>query len=110
MLHPASVSASLVHSADVLKSHDGSLFRLKALFGPQHGYLGQTQDNMIEWQGFKHPSWGIPVYSLYGEHREFRRGLQERGIPYVLAVKPSYGWYVPTGGERQTVQELAQEA
>ena len=70
VLHPASISASLVHSADVLKSHDGNLFRLKALFGPQHGYLGQTQDNMIEWQGFKHPLWGIPVYSLYGEHRE----------------------------------------
>ena len=48
VLHPASISASLIHSADVLKSHDGNLFRLKALFGPQHGYLGQTQDNMIE--------------------------------------------------------------
>jgi uncharacterized protein YbbC (DUF1343 family) len=70
VLHPASVSESLVHSADVLKSHDGSLFRLKALFGPQHGYLGQTQDNMIEWRTFQHPQWGIPVHSLYGEHRE----------------------------------------
>ena len=70
VLHPASVSATLAHASDVLKTHDGNLFRLKALFGPQHGYLGQTQDNMIEWQGFKHPEWGIPVYSLYGEHRE----------------------------------------
>jgi SRSO17 transposase len=26
---------------------------------------------------------------LYGEHREFRRALQSRGIAYVLAVKPS---------------------
>lgn len=70
ILHPASVSANLVHAARILKSHDGSLFRLKALFGPQHGYLGQTQDNMIEWQEFRHPEWNIPVYSLYGEHRE----------------------------------------
>ena len=70
ILHPASVSASLVHASEILKGHDGDLFHLKALFGPQHGYLGQTQDNMIEWQGFKHPKWGIPVYSLYGEHRE----------------------------------------
>ena len=70
VLHPASVSSSLLHSADVLKSHDGDLFQLKALFGPQHGYLGQTQDNMIEWSGFQHPLWNIPVYSLYGEHRE----------------------------------------
>jgi SRSO17 transposase len=55
---------------------------------------------------------GIPFRAvladiLYGEHREFRRGLEKRGIPYVLAVKPSYGWYLPEGGGRQTVQELA---
>ena len=70
VLHPASVSANLRHASEVLKIHDGSLFRLKALFGPQHGYLGHTQDNMIEWGGFLHPRWGIPVYSLYGERRE----------------------------------------
>lgn len=75
VLHPASVSASLVHTADVLKSHDGDLFRLAALFGPQHGYLGQTQDNMIEWAGYNHPQWGIPVHSLYGEHREPTPGM-----------------------------------
>jgi SRSO17 transposase len=55
---------------------------------------------------------GIPFRAvvadiLYGEHREFRRGLEERHIPYVLAVKPSYGWYSPTGGGRQTGRELA---
>jgi SRSO17 transposase len=58
---------------------------------------------------------GIPFRAvvadiLYGEHREFRRGLEERHIPYVLAVKPSYGWYSPTGGGRQTVRELARGA
>ena len=70
VLHPASVSATLVHSARILEKFDGDLFRLGALFGPQHGYLGQTQDNMIEWQGYKHPRLGIPVHSLYGETRE----------------------------------------
>lgn len=70
VLHPASVSATLVHTSDVLERHSGSLFELSALFGPQHGYLGQTQDNMIEWQGYSHPRLGIPVYSLYGENRE----------------------------------------
>jgi hypothetical protein len=58
---------------------------------------------------------GIPFRAvvadiLYGEHREFRRGLEDRRIPYVLAVKPSYSWYLPTGGGHQTVQELAREA
>jgi hypothetical protein len=43
---------------------------------------------------------------LYGEHREFRRALQSRGIPYVLAVKPSYGWYLATGGGRETVEQV----
>ncbi len=70
LLHPASVSSTLVHSSRILEQHNGKLFRLSAFFGPQHGFLGQTQDNMIEWQGYVHPRLGIPVYSLYGEHRE----------------------------------------
>jgi uncharacterized protein YbbC (DUF1343 family) len=70
VLHPASVSSRIVHSARILESLDGDLFRLSALFGPQHGYLGQTQDNMIEWQGYIHPRLGIPVHSLYGQTRE----------------------------------------
>ena len=69
LLHPASVSGSLQHASQILGRHD-DLFQLRALFGPQHGYLGQTQDDMIEWQGFEHPRLHIPVYSLYGEHRE----------------------------------------
>jgi uncharacterized protein YbbC (DUF1343 family) len=70
LLHPASVSGTLEHAANILERKDGSLFQLRALFGPQHGYLGQTQDNMIEWQSYEHPRLGIPVFSLYGEHRE----------------------------------------
>lgn len=70
LLHPASVSARLEHTSSVLERHDGELFQLRAFFGPQHGYLGQTQDNMIEWRSFTHPRLGIPVHSLYGEHRE----------------------------------------
>ncbi len=69
VLHPASVTGRLEHASEVmvrLRDH----FELAALFGPQHGYLGQTQDNMIEWEGFRHPRWGIPVHSLYGRHRE----------------------------------------
>jgi uncharacterized protein YbbC (DUF1343 family) len=70
VLHPASISAALIHSAKLLESFNGRLVYLSALFGPQHGYLGQTQDNMIEWQGYRHPRLGIPVHSLYGENRE----------------------------------------
>ena len=70
LLHPASVSAKLEHASRILERHNGDLFRLSAFFGPQHGFLGQTQDNMVEWKSYEHPRLHIPVYSLYGEHRE----------------------------------------
>ena len=70
LLHPASVSTKLEHSSRILERHNGDLFQLAAFFGPQHGFLGQTQDNMVEWKSYEHPRLGIPVYSLYGEHRE----------------------------------------
>ncbi len=54
----------------MLERHNGDLFHLGAFFGPQHGFLGQTQDNMVEWKSYEHPRLQIPVYSLYGEHRE----------------------------------------
>jgi uncharacterized protein YbbC (DUF1343 family) len=70
LLHPASVSAGLEHASRILERHSGQLFRLAAFFGPQHGFLGHTQDNMMEWQSYIHPRLRVPVYSLYGEHRE----------------------------------------
>src|ERR1041384_5398625 len=70
LLHPASVSAKLEHTSRVLERYNGMLFRLAAFFGPQHGFLGQTQDNMVEWRTYEHPRLHIPVHSLYGEYRE----------------------------------------
>jgi uncharacterized protein YbbC (DUF1343 family) len=70
LLHPASVSSKLEHASRILKRYNGDLFRLTAFFGPQHGFLGQTQDNMVEWKSYQDSLLGIPVYSLYGEHRE----------------------------------------
>jgi uncharacterized protein YbbC (DUF1343 family) len=70
LLHPASVSSKLQHASRVLERYNGDLFRLSAFFGPQHGFLGQTQDDMVEWKSYEHPRLRIPVYSLYGEHRE----------------------------------------
>ncbi len=70
LLHPASVSSKLQHASRVLERYNGDLFHLSAFFGPQHGFLGQTQDDMVEWKSYEHPRLRIPVYSLYGEHRE----------------------------------------
>ncbi|MBN1886148.1 MAG: DUF1343 domain-containing protein [Candidatus Krumholzibacteriota bacterium] len=67
LANQASVAADLRHAADILA---GLPVELAALFGPQHGWRGETQANMIEWEGFRHPRLGIPVYSLYGERRE----------------------------------------
>jgi uncharacterized protein YbbC (DUF1343 family) len=66
--HPASVDRGFVHAVDLFRR--SKKFRLSALFGPQHGIHGQTQDNMVEWEGFRDPSTGLPVYSLYGKVRK----------------------------------------
>ena len=68
LCHPASVDARLTHALDVLSQCDG--FSVGAVYGPQHGFLGNTQDNMIEWNGFTHTGTGLPVFSLYSETRK----------------------------------------
>lgn len=67
LVHPASVDRRLVHAARIF--HEAPEVDLRALFGPQHGILGQTQDNMVEWEGFTDPVTGVPVHSLYGDNR-----------------------------------------
>jgi uncharacterized protein YbbC (DUF1343 family) len=67
LAHPASVSAGLRHSLDVLCELPD--LDLTAAFGPQHGLRGDKQDNMVESEDFSDPAHGIPVFSLYGEVR-----------------------------------------
>ena len=43
---------------------------LKALFGPQHGYWGVDQENMIETDHSFDEELKIPLFSLYSETRE----------------------------------------
>jgi uncharacterized protein YbbC (DUF1343 family) len=66
--NPASVDSRLEHAVDLF--HRNSKVRLTALFGPQHGILGETQDNMIEWRSFRDRRTGLPAYSLYGDVRK----------------------------------------
>jgi uncharacterized protein YbbC (DUF1343 family) len=68
LCHASSITRNFEHISEFFfKSRD---CRLTALFGPQHGMHGQTQDNMIEWKSERHPVFDIPLYSLYGEHRK----------------------------------------
>ncbi|MDZ7634980.1 MAG: DUF1343 domain-containing protein [Bacteroidales bacterium] len=67
LCHSSSITRDYRFITEVFGSDSGC--RLAALFGPQHGISGQTQDNMIEWESTTDPVLGIPVHSLYGEHR-----------------------------------------
>lgn len=65
--HHAAVNSEYRSSLEVLAALPG--VEPAMLFGPQHGFYGETQDNMIEWEGYTHPRYGIPVFSLYGKKR-----------------------------------------
>jgi len=66
LAHPASVTADLTHSLDALVAAG---VNVSAVFGPQHGVRGDLQDNMMESPDFTDPTYGMPVFSLYGEVR-----------------------------------------
>ncbi|MFT7689039.1 MAG: hypothetical protein ACI9FB_004405 [Candidatus Azotimanducaceae bacterium] len=65
--HPASITSNYMHSLDALFE---SGCRITKAFGPQHGMRGDKQDNMIETENYSDPTHGIPVISLYGQHRK----------------------------------------
>ncbi len=64
--HPASVDAGGSPSAVRLRACFGK--GLSALFSPEHGFFGIAGAGEHV-ASVKHPSWGIPVHSLYGESR-----------------------------------------
>src|SRR5437762_7626599 len=66
--NPASVDSQLRHVADLFVRHQKA--RLAALFGPQHGFRSDVQENMIETGHGRDEMRRLPVYSLYSETRE----------------------------------------
>ncbi|MRX64999.1 exo-beta-N-acetylmuramidase NamZ family protein [Maribacter luteus] len=67
LCHNASVDKGFVPAAVRFKELFGS--RFIKLFGPQHGFSTDAQDNMIETDHYVHPHFKFPVYSLYSETR-----------------------------------------
>lgn len=65
--HPASVTRDCRHALDALMAFPQ--VKIVSAFGPQHGMLGDKQDNMVESGDFVDPRYGIPVFSLYGDVR-----------------------------------------
>lgn len=59
----ATVASDFRHILEILPTEG-----LRAIFGPQHGLYGHTQDNMIEWEGDS--ALPVPIYSLYGAVRK----------------------------------------
>jgi len=65
--NPASVDSQLRHVID-RAADAGSV--IGAIFGPQHGFRSDVQDNMIETPHVKDSRRRVPVYSLYSETRQ----------------------------------------
>ena len=66
--NPASVDGRLRHTADRLITDPE--ITVAALFGPQHGFRSDLQDNMIETPHAQDARRRVPVFSLYSETRE----------------------------------------
>lgn len=87
----ASVDSRFHHVLSCLEpGHSKGEFKIQAVFGPQHGLFGTTQDNMIEWQGEGAEKVRFPVFSLYGEHREPTDEML-RGVDLIVVDLPDVG-------------------
>jgi len=64
----ASVDHEFVNIADRLGAHPRA--QLAAIFGPQHGFRSDVQENMIETRHGRDEIRRVPVYSLYSDTRE----------------------------------------
>ena len=67
LCHAGSVNHQLQYAPLLLKK----IFpqRLKKIFSPQHGFVGDVQDNMVETQDSYHPYFKLPIHSLYSHTR-----------------------------------------
>jgi uncharacterized protein YbbC (DUF1343 family) len=69
--NPASVDHRLLHVVDLMLAEPA--IGLVALFGPQHGFRSDVQDNMIETPHTEFEAGAkrrVPLYSLYSDTRE----------------------------------------
>jgi uncharacterized protein YbbC (DUF1343 family) len=71
--NPASVDHQFVHIADRIAARPRTT--LAAIFGPQHGFRSDVQENMIETAHGRDERRLVPVYSLYSETRKPTREM-----------------------------------
>jgi uncharacterized protein YbbC (DUF1343 family) len=65
--NPASINREFTHVVDRLER--GGV-RVGAIFGPQHGFRSDVQENMIESAHGQDARRRVPIYSLYSDTRE----------------------------------------
>ena len=75
LANPASIDHNFQHLADLL-GHSNR-HKVTAIFGPQHGYRSDLQDNMIETPHTKDRRRNVPIFSLYSETREPTKEMLE---------------------------------
>jgi uncharacterized protein YbbC (DUF1343 family) len=68
LANPASIDRDFRHVVDALASSRD--WKLTAIFGPQHGFRSDLQDNMIETAHADDKRRKVPIFSLYSETRE----------------------------------------
>jgi uncharacterized protein YbbC (DUF1343 family) len=68
LANQASVDRNIKHAKDIIA--DLLPGQLKVIFGPQHGFRGEDQDNMVETDDCLDPVLQIPVVSLYGNGKD----------------------------------------
>jgi len=91
--NPASVDGRFRHVIDRLATHPQ--VRLCAIFGPQHGFRSDVQENMIETAHGKDDVRRVPVYSLYSETREPTEEML-RGLDVLVVDLPDVGTRIYT--------------
>jgi uncharacterized protein YbbC (DUF1343 family) len=67
LCNAASVDRRLRHARRLIQNRFPH--KLAALYGPQHGFFAEKQDNMVESADMLDPELNIPVFSHYGKTR-----------------------------------------
>jgi uncharacterized protein YbbC (DUF1343 family) len=90
--NPASINARFEH---VIARVDAGGVTLGAIFGPQHGFRSDLQENMIESPHAEDVIRRVPVYSLYSETREPTAGML-RGLDALVVDLQDVGTRIYT--------------
>ena len=91
--NPASVDPGFSHIVDQIAALPGG--KLGAIFGPQHGFRSDVQENMIETGHGEDRVRRVPIYSLYSETREPTADML-RGLDTLVIDLPDVGTRIYT--------------